>query len=65
MDTVDNLRNGEYSLESFVIYQVAAERDDMYDNWLDALEKKAKALDEDKAAAERRKQYEALRQEFE
>ena len=65
MDTVDNLRNGEYSLKSFVIYQVAAERDDMYDNWLDNLEDRARIADEDAAKEERRKQFESLKQEFE
>jgi len=65
MDTVNNLRNGESSLESYVIYQVAAERDDMYDNWLDNLEKRARALDEDADTKARREQYESLKKEFE
>jgi len=65
MYTVNNLRNGESSLESYVIYQVAAERDDMYDNWLDNLEKRARALDEDADTKARREQYESLKKEFE
>lgn len=65
MSAVDSLRNGESSLKSFVIYQVAAERDDMYDNWLDDFEQRALALSEDAGTKARREQYETLKKEFE
>ena len=64
LEGLENLRHGEMSLKSFTIYEVAAERDDIYETWLDNLIAKAEGAEQASETEARRKQYEELQKEF-
>jgi len=59
------LLNGERSLESFVIYEVKDKKESMYDTYVSDLIDRQSGLKEANETAERRKQYESLKKEFE